>query len=475
MGFPSIYPTGTTIYKPDKCWNGYTVYRAHDRGIVLIDMNGNVVKLWDGVQGFPAKLLPHGNIIGSSGQRNPKFGFMDQIDLIQVDWDGNVVWKFDKYGLINDPGTDPIWMSRQHHDFQREGNPVGYYAPDMEPQIDKGNTLILAHKDVTNPEISDKPLLDDIIYEVTWDGEIIWEWVCNEHFDEMGFSEAAKNILCRKPHLVQEGQLGDWMHMNSISYLGPNKWYEKGDGRFHPDNIIWSGRQTNIIAIIEKNEGKIVWQIGPEFTANKKLRAIGQIIGPHHAHMIPIGLPGGGNILIFDNGGYAGYGLPNPGAPSGIHNAIRDHSRVVEINPSTLEVVWDYGSANVGLLSMMNQYKFYSPLISSAQRLLNGNTLITEGSNGRLFEITPEYEIVWEYMNPYFSKERGGNTVYRSYRVPHEWVPQLDKPEEKPIEPMDNKDFRVPGSVLKPEQGVTKVEGVQEVFYQEQDCAVIQD
>ena len=41
------------------------------------------------------------------------------------------------------------------------------------------------------------------------------------------------------------------MHINTICYLGPNKWYDAGDERFHPDNIIWAGRQTTHIAIID--------------------------------------------------------------------------------------------------------------------------------------------------------------------------------------------------------------------------------
>ena len=61
-------------------------------------------------------------------------------------------------------------MARAHHDYQREGNPVGYYAPELEPKTDGGNTLILAHKNVHNPNISDKPLLDDVIIEVDWEG-----------------------------------------------------------------------------------------------------------------------------------------------------------------------------------------------------------------------------------------------------------------------------------------------------------------
>ena len=45
MGYPSVYPTGSTIYDPDQCFNGYTCFRSHE-GVALIDMNGNVVHLW---------------------------------------------------------------------------------------------------------------------------------------------------------------------------------------------------------------------------------------------------------------------------------------------------------------------------------------------------------------------------------------------------------------------------------------------
>ena len=41
-------------------------------------------------------------------------------------------------------------------------------------------------------------------------------------------------------------------------------------------------------------------------------RKLGWIIGQHHAHIIPRGLPGEGNLLVFDNGGWAGYGTKSP-------------------------------------------------------------------------------------------------------------------------------------------------------------------
>jgi hypothetical protein len=97
---------------------------------------------------------------------------------------------------------------------------------------------------------------------------------------------------------------------------------------------------------------------------------------------------------------------------------------------------------------------FYSGLVSSAQRLPNGNTMITEGVGGRIFEVTKEHEMVWEYVNPYRGwngsrpggRPSGLNMVYRAYRVPYAWVPQVTRPEEIAIKRVDNSRFRVPGS-----------------------------
>jgi len=446
MGHPTIYPTGATVYLPEKAWSGYTIFQAAQVGALLIDMNGKEVHLWKGLRGFPNKILPGGYVTGSTKERDPKYGFQDEANLVQVDFNGNIVWKFDRYEQIKDPGYEPEWMARAHHDYQREGNPVGYYAPGQEPQTNSGKTLILAHKNVTKPEISDKLLLDDTIIEVDWEGNIIWEWAVSDHFEELGFDEAAKNVLFRDPNGRHFGNDtgGDWMHINSASWVGPNKFYDAGDERFHPDNIIWDARESNIIGITDRRTGKIVWQLGPDYS-KPEVKHLGWIIGQHHAHIIPRGLPGEGNLLVFDNGGWGGYGLPNPASPYGQKNAVRDHSRILEINPVTLEIEWQYTPTEAGFTQPLDSYRFYSPYISSAQRLPNGNTLITEGADGRIFEVTREHELVWEYISPYKNKINA-NMVYRAYRVPYEWVPQLEKPQEQAILPIDVADYRVPGS-----------------------------
>ena len=254
------------------------------------------------------------------------------------------------------------------------------------------------------------------------------------------------------------------MHINSMSVLGENKWYDQGDERFHPDNLIIDARNANILAIISKETGDIVWRVGPDFNENEATKKLGWIIGQHHLHLIPKGLPGEGNLLVFDNGGEGGYGTPNPGALTGVNNARRDYSRVLEFNPITLEIVWQYTPLEAGNLLFTDASKFYSSYISAAQRLPNGNTLITEGSDGRLIEVTPEHKIVWEYINPYFNTILGqftNNMVYRAYRVPYEWIPQVEKPEEISVEPIDVETFRVPGSLVGNGLGkVTTIDGV---------------
>ena len=107
-----------------------------------------------------------------------------------------------------------------------------------------------------------------------------------------------------------------------------------------------------------------------------------------------------GNILFFANGLYA------PGQLSS--------SKIIEMDPKTGEEVWSYEGSP--------PWSFYSPHISGCQRLWSGNTLICEGIWGRIFEVTPGGDIVWEYISPYHGPVRGqrsefkGNWVFRAYR-----------------------------------------------------------
>jgi hypothetical protein len=285
MGHPTIYPTGVTLYDKSTAWNGYTVFPSA-KGALLIDMNGREVHVWEGFGGSPNKLLPGGYLLGSTGTRDPEAHPFDNMDLVQKDWDGNTVWKFDRLEYVADPGYAPQWVARQNHDYEREGSPTGYFSPGAEPKTDGGNTLLIVNSEVTNPGVSGKALLDSKIIEVSWDGNIVWQWSASDHFEELGFDEAAKNVIYRLPSdELSHGGYGFWLAINSISTFGKNRWYDAGDQRFHPDNIIWSARNANILGAIDKRTGKIVYRIGPDFS---KI-SLGWIIGPHHFHLIPRG------------------------------------------------------------------------------------------------------------------------------------------------------------------------------------------
>ena len=114
--------------------------------------------------------------------------------------------------------------------------------------------------------------------------------------------------------------------------------------------------------------------------------------GQHDAQWIEAGRPGAGNILVFNNG---------RGRPEGAYSSIEELTPPVDVNGNyTLDgpaygpdaVTWSYTADPPTDL--------YSQNISGTQRLGNGNTLIVESDRGRVFEVTPDGEIVWKYINP---------------------------------------------------------------------------
>ena len=452
----TVYPTGTTIYDPSLAWSGFTVLSPlNTQAVIVVDMNGNVVKRWDGFvnsAGGPARVFPGGFVMAANGTNPPR---QESLELVARDFDGKMLWNFDRTEQIQRDGT-MIWSARQHHDWQREDYPAGYYSPNATPSIEGGTTLVLTHVNHSRPDIADATLEDDRLIEVSRAGEIVWQWVAGDHVEEFGFSPAARAAIKAAATATPARGAGpapgrggaapvpgrggfnterrsfDWLHINSATYVGPNRWFEEGDRRFAPNNVIISSRQAGFVAIIGR-DGKVAWRIGPDFLESKELSAIRQIIGQHHPHIIPKGLPGAGNLMVFDNGGSSGYGAPTPVSPDGAAIHQRAGSRVLEINPKTLELVWSYTGP-----------RFFSTNISGAQRLPNGNTLITEGAPGRLLEVTSDRKVVWEYIYPVFGGPQGTNGVYRGYRVPYDWIRQIPRPSERPVVPPPLSDFRVP-------------------------------
>ena len=150
------------------------------------------------------------------------------------------------------------------------------------------------------------------------------------------------------------------------------------------------------MGIVDRETGDWKWKWGP-----------GQISHQHFPYMLE-----NGNILLFDNG---------------CHRPGFTFSRAVEVNPANSEIAWDY-TADPPI-------SFYSFHISGAERLPNGNTLICEGAPGRTFEVTPNKEIVWEYVNPIFTTGvRGGGRANSNFRA-HRYGPDHPALQGRDLDP----------------------------------------
>ena len=140
----------------------------------------------------------------------------------------------------------------------------------------------------------------------------------------------------------------------------------------------------NLVFILDKGTKEIVWTWGP-----------GEISVQHMPRMLE-----NGNILIFDNGKH-----------------VRDYSRVIELDPVKKEVLWEYIADP--------PQSFFTAESGGAQRLPNENTLITESNKGRVFEVTKEGEIVWEWYSPGITEDGKRKTLYRMKRVSKDKIDKI--------------------------------------------------
>ena len=393
----TVYPIGTTIYKPGKCCNGYTMIWSRLKAR-LIDMNGRTAHEWNVTETTKdiisrARLLQNGHVVVSRASSNKQTEMMSTTGSIQeYDWDNNLVWEY-----IPEGGIPHENLLGPHHDVVRKSN---------------GNTLLICRevvpeeymKVIRYPPYQNTTFYGDVVLEVTPAKEVAWEWHAHGHLDLNRYRVLAS------PDRTYGGPYGntacDWTHMNTIQPLPENKWYDAGDERFRPDNVLISPRSLDEVYIIDRDTKEIVWSYSGDYK--------GGISGQHEPHMIEKGMPGAGNILIFDNGTSPWQDIDHAGC-----------SIVIEVDPVTKEVVWKYEKGE----------QFHSGYGSSAQRIWNGNTLICEGNGRRVFEVTKAGETVWEHVEQ----------SPRAYRHPYDCCPQtvaLGKPKEISVTPP--KDFRVP-------------------------------
>ena len=83
-------------------------------------------------------------------------------------------------------------------------------------------------------------------------------------------------------------------------------------------------------------------------------------------------------------------------------------------------------------------------IVTAADTGLDIGAIIDAGAPGRMFEVTADRAIVWEYLFPIFTGQNASNAVYRAYRIPYGWMPQLAPPPQRRVTPPAPGDFRVP-------------------------------
>lgn len=348
-----------TVYLPEQCFDGYTLFTNYMGHVFyLIDMNGHVVHYWPVRTAKIGELLPNGNLI---------YGHMWH-GMAETDWHGHELW---------------YYPCSQHHDFAVMPN---------------GHLMILCG--ARNETRFDQDIYKEgphvIRYFVEVDPakwEVVWRWDADDHIEEL-----------KKAGIGFPRTISDVYHSNTCEVL-PETSLGRKDSRFKAGNVVFSHRNLNVIGVIEKESGEIVWTWGVETLDYQHMPTL--ILDTHPITGEP--MPGAGHFLVFDNGPHRGY------------------SKVVEIDPLTDEIVWQYVAST--------RSEFYGGYCAGADRMPNGNTVICEGGNGgRLFEVTREGKIVWEYLTPYLGFK--GYRIYRCMRYPPNYVEKII---ENPPPPSSNK------------------------------------
>jgi len=408
-------------------FEGYTIFAPEfSTYTYLIDKNGKIVHTWesDYIQGFGTYLLENRNLLRLDLPGvNPTFragGIAGRVE--KFDERSNLIWEFEYF--------DDQYCA--HHD--------------IEP-LPNGNVLLIAWEYKTreesinagrNPDrLKGNSLWPDHIVEVeptgSIGGKIVWEWHVWDHLiqdydpikDNYGVVEDHPELID-----INYGDVGnhyaDWNHCNSIDY------------NEELDQIVVSVRVFNEIWVIDHsttteeasghiggNSGKggdILYRWGNPQAYKAGIASDQKFFAQHGTIWIEEGCPGEGNLLVFNNG-----------------NINRPYSSVDEIVPpidSSGNYIINLGEAYgpdepIWSYNAENPTELYSGLLSNAQRLPNGNTLLCSAKQGLFLEITPDKNVAWEYKN-YLPTERR-NDVARVERYPLDY-PGIPKIKSKSVD-----------------------------------------
>ncbi|MEZ4987568.1 MAG: aryl-sulfate sulfotransferase [Saprospiraceae bacterium] len=380
---------------------GYVLFAPFfGKNVYLVDNCGRKVHEWQS-DFFPAaygELLENGNLLRTASEgipSNPAFVFGGAGQHIQeVDWDGNIVWQF----------TYSDSTHRMHHDFVRMPNGhiliPAWEIKTQEEAIQAGR----------NPDLLPDGLMwAEFLIEVEpTTGEIVWEWHVWDHLIQ-DFDPTKDNygVVAEHPELLDINLTG------GQTPNGERNWLQVSAIDYNPmmDQIIVSSFFMSEFYIIDHSTstqqaaghtggnssmgGDLLYRWGNPQNYDHGTADDRRIFGAHNVHWIPAGLPDEGKIMFFNNGtarpdgNYSSVDVIIPPVDSYLTGRYI-YEPGQPYGPSVAE--WSYSQGVAG--------SFYSPIVSGAQRLPNGNTLICSGFQGWLLEVTPQQEIVWSYISP---------------------------------------------------------------------------
>ncbi len=395
---PSMITEGQILYAP--MWTSTTYLRHAD---------GSLNHSWASsyFPGVAVWWLGDGTILrtirtGSGGGTGGSGGGVQK-----VEWDGTIVWDF----RYNTNGR------LTHHDIKTLPN---------------GNVLLIAWETKTRTEaiaqgrnpsyVSTQGLWPDHVIEVQptgpSSGEIVWEWHVWDHLiQDYDVSKENYGVVGDHPELVDinyaTSTQQDWMHTNSVDY---NEKFDQILISVNNFNEIWvidhSTTTEEAASHTGGNSGKggdLLYRWGNPMTYDAGTTNDRKFFSQHDASWIDEGCPGEGDILVFNNG------ANRPGSHYSTVDQIT--TPVNENGEYYLEPGSAYGPETQTWIYTANPpTSFYASHISGAWRLSSGNTLITNGETGKIFEVTPEGSTVWQYNT-------GGQLFKAVYIPPEEQEP----------------------------------------------------
>lgn len=415
---------------------GYTLFAPlNSTETYLIDSDGLVVHSWasDSSPGNAVYLLENGNLLRTGTILSEVFtvgGVGGKVE--EYTWDGEIVWSFEYADSHH----------QLHHDIERLPNGnilmIAWELKTAEEALSAGRSPDLL------PEGDGSLWADHIIEVDPASNQIVWEWHIWDHLvQDVDPNGENYGIVADHPELIDlnytAGRVsGDWNHTNAIDY---NPELDQIMLSIHNFSEIWIIDHSTTTAEAAGQAGDLLYRWGNPVV----YQAAGdqQLFAQHDAQWIEPGLPGAGNILIFNNGS----------------QQDRPYSSVVEIAPP-LDADGQYerlSSGAYGPEALVWEYTadtptdFYATNISGAQRLANGNTLICDGPGGHFFEVTQAGEVIWEYSVPTASQDATAS-VFRAIRYEPDY-PGLSGQDLTPGDPVEPVQGRPGGNGQSPGPG----------------------